>query len=210
MTLMHGQWSKATGERLEALSLPVGKHAPTIVADAWLPDSAGKTPHPTPGRASLVYFLDHEKCWDYDATELATQGLGCPESFAMLHRLAKRFPSLGITIVTRGAGYFFYEPPPSPAAEVEWIRKWMEARQAPGAIAVSHPPFLRLPAPDGRRINRDPINVANYSIGKNWQVGSSGWFLVDQDGIIVQFMGDEHDLSNYIDVLTTRQSGAGK
>lgn len=210
MTLMQAQWSKATGQRFEALALPVGKHAPTIVADTWLPDSAGKSPRPTPGRASLVYFLDHQACMHYDDSEMSTVLLGCPASFAMLHRLAKRYPTLQITIVTTGTGFFAYEPPPSPAGEVDWIRKWMESHQAPGAIAVSHSPFLRFPAPDGRRINRDPKNFENYSFGKNWRVDNDGWFLADQDGVIVLFMGDEHDLDNYIDVLTSRQPGAGK
>ena len=210
VTLMHAQWSKATGERFEALRLPVGMHAPDIVADAWLPASAGTSPRPTPGHASLIYFLDHEECLFYGDDEGSTQVLGCPTEFAMLHRLAKQYPSLEITIVTKTSGAFVYEAPPSAAEEVEWIRKWTEARDAPGAVAVSFAPFLRLPAPDGRRVNRDAPNSLRYSFGKNWKVNSGTWFLADQGGTIVAFMGDEHDLSQYIDVLVSRHPGAEK
>jgi hypothetical protein len=202
-------WAQGTGERPEAMPFPVGARAPTITADRWFPTEAAATPHPVPGRVSIVQFFDHDSCLGWNPW--GDVGQICTARLAALRRLSERFPALEIIIATRTHGSFLYAPPPAPAEEAELIRRWLEAHRIRGAvIAVSSTPFWNLPQPDARRIDKDTPNVTSYSFGKSWRATGSG-FLIDQDGIIVVAPAPvESELAQFIDVLMHRQQGGAE
>ncbi|MBX6331389.1 MAG: hypothetical protein IRY91_06060 [Gemmatimonadaceae bacterium] len=205
--LMRNTWAQVTGERPEAMPFPIGEHAPAVTADYWIPREASGTPHPAPGRVSIVMFLDHHGCLHSSLWgETSDQ---CPPVLTALRRLSDRFPEVQVTIVTQTHGSFVYAPPPSPTEEVELIRKWLEPYAIHGLeIAVSATPFWNLPQPDGRRIDKRTPNQISYSFGKSWR--PEGAFLVDQDGLIVSAVGlNESLIASYIEVLLQRQTAGG-
>jgi hypothetical protein len=181
VALQRANWAKASGERPEALRLPIGQLAPAVQGDFWFrrPDSAAA--RPTKGKVALVAFLDHvlgfEEC---------TLGGQCYAPAAVLHRVAQRYPDVQITLASRTHGYFSRAEPPTPKAEADTLAHWwLEEHAVPGALAVTATDFWRLPPPDGRRIDRDRANELNYSFGRHWPVEAQSAYLIDRSGIIV-------------------------
>lgn len=206
-TLERANWSRATGERPEALQIPIGGKAAPLTADYWYPASAGSAPRPTPGHPALVVFLEHTSCIAEASTANAQPASDCVARFAELRRIAERYPALEIDIVMSTHGQFMYLPPTSPASEAALIRDWVDAHHVPGAVlGVTSTPFWRLPSPDDRRIDKELPNVAHYNFGKSWKVGSGSMFLVDADGIIADaWRLREEELGQFIDVLLNRE-----
>lgn len=194
-------WAKATGERREGMSSPIGQRAPTLEGDFWFPRAGADERRPRPGRVSLVVF---------DQAEIECRP-NCAGQYATLRRLADRFPDLDVTIVTRTRGYFWYAHPASPAEEAALIQQNLAAYRVPGTLAVSRSEFWRLPDPDRRAIMRDLVNVTNYTFGKSLNVTKEFTaFLVDQDGVIVHaaVLGrgvPEESFAELIGVLLDRQ-----
>jgi hypothetical protein len=206
--LERGLWSKASGERPEALEIPIAQKAAPLTADVWYPASAASTPHPAHGRTSLVLFLEHTRCINEPSTDNAGPIPECAMRLAEVRRLAHRFPTLEITIVMATHGQFMYLPPTSPADETVLIKQLVDSAQIPGAIlGVTTTPFWRLPNPDSRRIDKVVPNMEHYSFGKTWRVGSGSMFLVDSDGLIADaWRLGEKDLGEFIELLQQRQT----
>lgn len=206
--LQRAHWMRATRGRYEALDFPIGAKAATLTADFWFPAEAAHTPRPAPGRISLVVFLPGN-CMSYGSSETTSRIGWCAHQFAQLHRLTERFPDLDVTIVAQTRGHFYYEPPPSPREEAEWIRQWMKGNDVPGAIAVSTSPFWRLPSPDDRRIDQfeKAPNVKSYRFNGIWRPMNGMRILIDQDGRIVAGTGSESLYADFIEVLMQRQRG---
>lgn len=204
IALQRANWAKVSGERGDALQFPIGQSAPPIEADFWFRRSGSAMPRPTKGSVGLVVFLDHTSC-----TGLTGR---CYAGYAILHRLIKRFPDLEVTLVAPTAGYVHHLPPPTPADEADTLRSWwLDKHQLPGALAVTKLDFWRLPAPDGRRINREFANKEHYTFGRTWAVNPPELFLVDRDGTIVQTVmllqdnrREEAGLNDLIEVLLAR------
>jgi hypothetical protein len=202
VSLERGVWATVTGERPEAIPIPIGEHAPRLVADFWFPGDAAHAPRPTPGRVSLIFFVNHSDCITSGQTEDAQPA--CAFLLSELRRLSERFPALEITIVAQTRGFFMYLKPPPPAEEADLTRQWLEGVGLKGAVlGVTSTPFWRLPAPDERRINREVPNLTSYAFGKTWQ---GTMLLADQDGIIVMVQ-NRPELAQYIDILLHRQDG---
>ena len=205
--LERNMWAQVTGERPEALPLPLGERAPAITADYWFPREAAATPRPVTGHVSLVLLMNHAGCVRVGASgDVWDQ---CTSLVYELRRVSARFPQLQITIVDRTAGSFLYLSPPTPADEAELARRWLDAYRIPGAaLAVTNTPHWNLPLPDGRRIDKDTPNQIAYSFGRSMK--PSGVFLVDQDGLIVSAIGfDENQIGKFIEVLLQRQTAGG-
>ena len=221
--LERASWAHAAKMRPEAFPIPVGKRASAVKAEFWFPRAAADDQWPRPGHVSIVAFVDCHGAPRPD--DLHPPGGGpCGKEGAALRRWAHRFPALDIVVVSHTHGFFMYEPPPEPAAEAEWMHKWVEA-WAPGAtLAVATTPFWRLPAPDRRVIGQDNANDSTYSFGSILSLkvrGGPAWyyrqdyfpmlFLVDQDGFIVHQTvfpgGSEAWIRTMIDVLLHRPSG---
>jgi len=206
--LDRGLMSKATGERPEALEMPIAQKAAPLTADVWYPASAASTPHPGRGHASLVLFLEHTGCIVEPSTDNAARIPQCAMRLAEVRRLAQRFPNLEIDIVMSTHGQFMYLPPTAPAEEALLIKQLVDSAHIPGAIlGVTTTPFWRLPDPDSRRIDKIVPNNANYSFGKTWRVGSGSMFLVDSDGLIAEaWRLREKELGELIELLMQRQT----
>ena len=206
-TLERANWSRATGERPEALQIPIGVKAAPLSAEHWYPASAGSSPRPTPGHPALILFLEHTSCIGDASTSDAHPAPECVSRMAEVRRIAERFPSLEIDIVMSTHGQFMYLSPPSPENEATLIRDWIDAHHVPGAVlGITTTQFWRLPAPDDRRIDKETPNLTHYSFGKSWKVGSGSMFLVDSEGIIADaWRLREEELGQFIEVLLNRE-----
>ncbi len=226
VNLLQSVWAQTTGLRRESFPYPYGERAPRVAADFWFPPHAPDAPdasRPSHGRVSVVEFL--ARCCGEEAG--GTGGLSDDELveggvhagvFAVLRRLAIRFPDLDITLVTKTQGYAWYALMESLTDEANWLHSLVESEHPPqgAALAVATTPFWRLPAPDGRRINTPVANDTSYSFGKRFNPGDRAMaFLFDKDGLLVQaeeggFAGsDESKLGHIIDVLLHREATIG-
>ena len=206
VALERATWTNATGERPEALPIPLGKQAPPITADFWFPGDAARTPRPTRGHVSLVLFIDAAECMQNGTTEDAARGCAAP--LVNARRLVERSPEVELTIVAQTHGFFMYLQPMSPADEAELIRQWLDTYHIPRmAIAVTSTPSWRLPAPDSRRVNKPTANDINYAFDKTWKTGNQSLFLFDQQGILVNAWHYQ-EMADYIDVLLHRTTEA--
>lgn len=219
VAVQRAAWAKVTGQSPEALAIimPIGERAKPLEGKFWFVDgapsaaTAAKPPaRPTPGRVSLVVFS-----LDTDKGEMCLKrafDASCWEQAAVLRRLARRFPELEITIVSKTQGFVGRLEPPTPAEEAELYRKvWAEYYHLPGMFLVKETAFWRLPGLDRRRINRDDPDWTYYEFGKTWNMGGGSVFLVDPDGIVVYMDGTltrerEADFAERIDVLLHRNA----
>jgi len=206
-SLERAQWSKATGERGNALQIPIGERATALTADIWYPATAGSQPRPSRGRTALVVFLEHTGCIGQGSTDDAHPVSQCASRLAELRRLSHRFPTLEIDIVSSTHGQFMYLPPTAPGEEAVLIKQMVDSANIPGAVlGVSTRPFWNLPAPDSRRIEKPTANETHYTFGKTWRVGSGSMFLVDSDGVIANaWRFREEELGQFIELLLQRQ-----
>jgi hypothetical protein len=180
VALQRANWAKASGERPEALRMPIGQAAPAVQGDFWFRRGDSVAARPTKGKVGLVAFLEHE-----NEAYCVLSG-NCYRAAAVLHRVAERFPDVEITLVARTRGYFSRSVPLEPAAEADTLAHWwLERHDVPGAFAVTATDFWRLPAPDSRRIDRERPNEVNYSFGRHWPVQPLSAYLIDRRGTIV-------------------------
>lgn len=206
--LERANWALATGERPEALEIPIAQRATALTADFWYPGTASAEAHPGRGHVSLVVFLEHTGCIGQGSTDEANPTPECIMRAAELRRIAQRFPTLEIDIVASTHGQFMYLPPTSPAEEAALTKQLVDSLHIPGAIVgVTTTPFYRLPDPDSRRIDKELPNSKNYTFGKTWRVGSGSMFLVDSDGLIADaWRVREEELGQFIELLMQRKA----
>jgi hypothetical protein len=206
--LERANWALATGERPEALEIPIAQRATTLTADFWYPGTASAESHPGRGHTSLVVFLEHTGCIGQGSTDDANPISECIMRSAELRRIAQRFPTLEIDIVASTHGQFMYLPPMAPAEEAALTKELVDSLHIPRAIlGVTTTPFFRLPEPDSRRIDKDLPNSTHYTFGKSWRVGSGSVFLVDSDGLIADaWRVREEELGQFIELLLQRQA----
>jgi hypothetical protein len=218
LRLIDSVWVKTTGQQPAAMELPLGERAPTVAGNFWFPADSAQAAQPTPGRVTLVAFLNRQ--FTTVADPAVPWGTDLLAQLAALRRLARRFPALQIILLAQTRGYFWYDTMPSPGVEADWVHRAVEAQKLPpGALlAVSSTPFFRLPAPDEKRVNQMVVNDTSYAFGRT-PVGDSqsGWgpeFLVDQNGIVVgvggglEPLGIRIPLDPMIDALLHRQGAA--
>jgi hypothetical protein len=185
--LKRDNWAKATGMLPESYKMgdPLGEHAKPIEADIWLGYDASKGPRPTPGRVSLVVFLDNHDCDGVPGSPL-DMGDRCARNLVPLRLLEQRFPELEITVVSQTHGHFLYlKEGITPQREAELTKKWLEAHGVHAPLAMTATDVMRLPDPDSRRFERPNSNEINYAFGRSEKVQNGEAFLVDQDGIVV-------------------------
>ena len=212
VSVKHDNWVRATGLRPETYGLgnPLGEHAPPIEGDIWLGRENESGPRPTPGRVSLVVFLDAGECVGVVESAAAMDG-GCAGSLTTLRRLMERFPALEVTMVAETQGYFMYlKDSITPAREAELTKQWLESYGVMAPLAMSRSDTWRLPSPDGRRVTRTSTNRRNYSFGKSWQVSNRNAYLIDEDGIVVHVREMDRasvaqDFAELIEILLERQ-----
>lgn len=217
VTLKRGIWARATGQSPDGLDIPIGAAAPPIEGDFWFRRGDANGTRPTRGKVSLVVLVDHSCVQSRHHSNVDR----CWVGHAALRRLAQRFPTLEITIVTETRGWFSEMVPPTPRQEADTIRHWLlDFHHLPGALSVTKTDFWRLPGLDRRRIDREVPNVAHYVFhgeGNPFvKSGSYASFLVDRSGTImaVAYLStDRHDelrLGTLIDILLNRQTAASR
>ncbi len=192
----------------------LGKKVEPIVGDFWFPESARGMNYPRPGKVTLVL-----------SARMAAQVFGGEFPALMrLKRLAVQFPKLDIVTLSGTTGYFGMLSPPEPAAEAELnYRRIVDFYKVPVVMAVTTTPSWRLSDPDRRRIF-DPYPhsktyenmYSNVLIAENnpknrtggWANADYSGFLVDADGVIVDFVGmnieEEKTLTTNIGILLKR------
>ncbi|MHB2032733.1 MAG: hypothetical protein ACYCVE_05085 [Gemmatimonadaceae bacterium] len=194
----------------------IGQKAPRILADYWSPPSAASVVRPTPGRVSLVNFLNRPDCLDGDLGMMSdgrpAGSNHCFEMAAILHRLQAAFPELEIITITRTRGFFNYVTPPTPAREDSLIERNLRDYKYPGTIAIQHTPYWNIVTPDGRRIDSPSSNFVTYAMGAGQPLTDGAVFIVDQNGEIVrQVVGGVRSQLPYVEriiqILLDRQAG---
>jgi hypothetical protein len=201
--------------RAEALPAPLGAHAPALAADFWFPTPSTGAARPTRGRVSVVQFLGG--CCPAMFDESQAQGGLHAVDFAVLRRLVARFPEVEVVLVSETKGHEWYALMPSAREEAEWFHALIEAEHPPpgATLGIATTQFWRLPAPDSRRIAMPVANDTAYSFGKRVAVSGSSTFLLDQEGLLVEYDNglngiDETKLGHIIQTLLQRQAGSGK
>ncbi len=169
---------------------------------------------PAHGKVSLVVFL-YGGCRPESpqAGMRSPHAAMCLDSYTILHRLAKNYPDVEITIVTRTMGYLGELGPLTPEDEAEKMRWWwIENHKLPGTLIIANTEYFKLPGLDRRRIDSPDENVANYSYLSSQRASGNIYnktvYLVDSDGTIleagilnVQF---EKKLKPILDIITKR------
>jgi hypothetical protein len=210
--LKRDNWAKATGMLPESYRMgdPLGEHAKPIEADIWLGYDPSKGPRPTPGRVSLVVFLDNHECNGAPTDPSLMQG-DCARNLVPLRRLEQRFPDLEITVVSQTHGHFLYlKDGITPQREAELTKQWLEAHGVDAPLAMATTDVMRLPDPDSRRFERPSSNDIDYAFGTGDKVPNGQAFLIDPDGIVVHTRSMNRfavyeDFTELIEVLLERQ-----
>ncbi len=190
----------------------LGEKAVPIVGDFWFPESAKAVSYPRPGKITLVTSV----------SMMAGIGGGELGAFAMLKRLAVKFPNLDIIALTGTAGHFGGLAPTTPAEEATLnYRRVVDFRKVPLVMAVTTSPTWRLADPDRRRVfdpypHDDTYEKVYSSViagGEHNLVRVGGWstggregsgLLVDADGVIVDNIQGEIELEANIEILMKR------
>jgi len=173
-------WARASGERPNALAIPIGEAAPELAADVWIGDRRDDAPRPGKGRVALVTWVS-PNCGDT-----------CERAYATVRRLAARFPELEVTWLASTDGHVHSRVAPTVADEAALMRETLIAgHRLPGALALEDAKPWYLEAPDGRRIEMPTPNEEAFSFVRGFSKAGNA-YIVDRDGTIVE----HQDLSN--------------
>lgn len=158
--------------------LSIGRAAPPLRGEWWF-RRARETSRPSPGRVSLLVFVNHPRSL-----------VRAPEN-AIVRRLAERFGAeLEITLVARTEGLFREELLADPGAEADSIRKRLfDELKLPGALVVSRVDMTKRPPPDRRVIDgRSPNFNAYMPFGEG---RGDRWVLVDRNGKVAMSLSPD-------------------
>lgn len=191
--------------------VPVGEKAERLVGDFWFPANAKNNHYPLPGKITFITSVPMSRGTAGDVFGGAYK----------LKRITSRFPDLEIVALSGTTGHFGPVAPPPPAVEGELnYRRMVEFYGVPLVMAVTRSPTWRLAEPDRRRLF-DPYAHSDVYVGQYKKLISAEWnrafgwangsgtgsldgLLVDDKGIIVDYVSDEGELVSYIDILMKR------
>ncbi len=190
----------------------LGEKVVPIVGDFWFPESAKGVSYPRPGKVTLVTSV----------SMTANTGPDQFSAFVRLKRLAAKFPDLDIVALTGTAGHFGPLTPTTAAEEAALnYRRITDVYKVPLVMAVTTSPMWHLTDPDRRRVfdpyphddRYEKVYESVISSGEHSSVRIAGWhtggrtgsgFLVDADGIIVDYVQGEKELETAIGILLKR------
>lgn len=211
IALKRDNWQQVDSRHTTPMNPALGSQAPVLTGESWFDSTGPIAPKdwPVPGRPALVIFLSQE-CRGRPTLPPELKPIYCWESFAVLRRIAERYPTLDITTVVQGLGYFWPKGPMPSANEAEYSRQWLLGfHHLPGTLVFSSPTSWFLPKPDGRRILDPEPNGEAYGFGRSNRTPATGAFLFDSDGILVESeslgLGNERKWESLVDILLTRQ-----
>lgn len=184
-----------------------GKPAPPVTGDLWTTPSGARDSSrqiPIRGRVSVI-LIPPESCFGGSLAPYAF----CAGSLHALSRLMRRFPQLDVTVITRTFGHYKYlNEGITDSVEAELTRKSLESHGVRARLVTRSTPFIRLKAPDDRRVDR-PESLNEDRLVKNYPGGMT---LIDQDGVIVHSeeslnRESEPRFARRIQALLDRQAG---
>lgn len=146
----------------------VGSEAPPIRGDYWFPAGTEKESFPRQGRVTLVISVAPTLSGD-DGSWFGPRN-------AVIRRMKENFPELDIVLVGKTAGFFGPIAPPLPELEAQMFDSlFMKLRGLPATVSVTRTDFIKLPPPDGRRVNQPTENEMNGYAG-------DAVILIDKEG----------------------------
>ncbi len=220
VALARANWKKVAESSMFPIPMMIGEKALPLTADFWVSSSTAPVtttsdhPRPSPGKIALVVFL-REGC--NARTPIFSGGLdratfvdSCWGTYTSLRRLAQRFPSLEITLVSRTMGYIGNTGPMSPQDEALVLQKWwLGFHKLSVTLAITNTQFFRLEGVDRRRIDQPVANDVNYLFGQGQggnEVGSQMSYLIDTNGMVIYSGGlaQEWIFTQMLDVIMQR------
>lgn len=170
---------------------------------------------PIPGQPAMLFFLSGG-CHD-DKIHSGSKGLDranppfgqqCWTPIAMIKLLKREFPELNITVVVATHGNVGQAKPMSPQEEADLLADYfLGFHRLPINLAVMKTDFIRVPAPDRRRIDVSSEVDENDTLAINNPVAHIGnALLVDRDGIAVHFFNGVLNREPYHEIRTYLQA----
>ena len=168
------------GERLHgAVAGPNSSTGPTVS-------------RPTRGKVSIVVFLyggcRAESPVVVGKVRESFRTGDCLAAYTMLHRLARQFPEVEITIASRTIGYVGDTRPLTPAEEADVLQSWwLGFHRLPATLIIENTQFFRLEKYDRRRIDLPADNATRYLFGNERasEIGNKYALLIDADGTVL-------------------------
>ncbi len=177
--------------------------------------------YPSIGKVSLVVFL-YGGCRDEAPStstpkERNSHRTMCLDSYTIMRRIAKRYPEVDMTIVTKTMGYLGEIGPLAPENEADSLRSlWLDRHKLPARLLVENTEYFRLPGLDGRRVDHSYENSMNYSSlspNKSGELPNKSVYLIDSDGTILLsgslHLSFEKQAKEILDVITKRDKIVG-
>jgi hypothetical protein len=163
---------------------------------------------PKSDRVTLLVFLNNA-CRD-GSTPLGGRlldGGECWESYGVLRRIAARFPSLDVTVMTQTRGALGAYLTNDSIQEAELIRSlWHDYHKLPVNIGVSYTPFFRIQKPDNRRIDNPLEHIQYYFIDMfaphGRRPGKNLFVIAPNRKILGYYNLDQRTESNLMEFLT--------
>ena len=133
----------------------------------------------------------------------------CFQAYAVLRRMAQRFPTLSITVVSQTRGAHWLLAPLQPADEAALLSRWWQGyHRISGVLAVSTTPFWRIADPDRRRVLENTENETAYAFGADVDESQLRAVLIDGDGTVVDVRSlgreTERDWNELLEILLKR------
>ncbi len=199
-----------SGERLHAA---VG--GPGSSTGSSTSSSTGVTvSRPTRGKVSIVVFL-------YGGCRAETPSSPgkvrpsfseeCQAAYIIMHRLARQFPEVEITIASRTTGYVGDTRPLTPAEEADVLQSWwLGYHRLPATLIIANTQFFRLEKYDRRRIDVPVDNTTQYLFGNERarELPNKHAFVIDVDGTVLEAgilnRGNEQRFREVLEIITKR------
>jgi hypothetical protein len=191
-------WNKAGGSQGSSMPTAIGKKASPLIGEfVFSPNGeplAASSPivRPTPGKVSIVVFLyggcRAESPVSPGAKTRPSFSAQCQDTYAVMHRLAREFPEVEMTIASKTLGYVGDTRPLTPAEEADVMKSWwLGYHKLPATLVVANTEFFRIEGYDRRRIDLPVENTTNYLFGheRTPEVENKQAFLIDVDGTIL-------------------------
>lgn len=174
--------------------------------------------YPSPGKINIVAFL-YGGCRKETPILIGKvrahhKALDCLAAYTILKRIAKQYPEVELTVVTRTKGYLGMEGPLSPDVEVDMIKKWwIDNHKLPASLVIAETDYFRMPSSeDRRRIDVPDVNAENYIFlseqKREKDIENKTFYLVDADGTILEAdlinIYTERSLKPILDIITKR------
>ncbi len=192
-TLLEARWKEAGRSSPD---LTIGEPAPIITGDFWYPASASQQVYPRRGKVTAVYFV----------SQTLINSSRDDQEQAVIRRLSLQHPELELVFVAGTKGYFGPIEPPDTMKESRYIDTlYRTFHNFPAVLSVTNAPFVRIPAPDRRRVYQFTENVLRYkevTSKTDPRVDVRGrLYIIDPEGLVVNVGGVGLDYERWLNEI---------